>query len=128
MPRDGVIDTGAPFTCFPRSLWIRFREGTDFEWLPFETGFQPPRGQLPGWQFTFRMARFLVPLTLMDYSTELDRAGVIAQFADSDPQTRRGQSLPWFVIGLWGGLLEGGRIAIGRDPASGLVTGELEFP
>lgn len=127
MPRDGIIDTGAPLSCFPFSIWDRFQEGTDFEWLPFEPGFQSPISVMAGWRYTFRMARFLVPLTLMDYSTAIDRSGVIAQFADGDPPTRRGQSLPLFFIGLWGGLLEGGRIAIGRT-AGGPLVGEVEFP
>ena len=94
VPQDGVIDPGAPLTCFPLSIWSRFREGTDFEWLPFEPGFQPPGGEMVRWHFTFRMARFLVPITLLDYSTLIDRSDVIAQFADSDPLVRRGRSLP----------------------------------
>jgi hypothetical protein len=128
MPLDAIIDTGSPLTCFPRSIWDRFLEGIDFEWLPFATGVHPPPGQTVDWQFTFRMARFLVPLALMDYSTETDRAGVIAQFADNDPPGQRGRALPWFIIGLWGGVLEGGRLAIGRDPVGGQVTGGLDFP
>jgi hypothetical protein len=127
MPRDGIIDTGAPHTCFPLALWSQFQEGTDFEWLPFEPGYQPPVGVMLGWRYTFRMARFLVPLALMDYSTEVERPGVIAQFADSDPPARRGKSLPLFVAGLWGGLLEGGKVGVGRTPG-GQVTGEIEFP
>jgi hypothetical protein len=127
MPLDAVVDTGSPLTCFPESVCTRFTEGTHFEWLPFAAGVRPPLGLAPGWQFTFRMARFLVPVTLMDYSTEWDRPDVIAQFADGDPPGQRGQALPWFIIGLWGGLLEGGRLAIGRG-ANGQITGGLEFP
>ncbi len=127
MPRDGVIDTGAPFTCFPRSIWSRFREGTDYEWLPFDTGFQPPLGQLMGWRFSFRMAQFLTPLTIMGYSSEVDRPGVVAQFADGDPPGRSGHMLPWVMIGVWGGILEGSKLAIDRGPNRSLV-GTLEFP
>lgn len=127
MPRDGIIDTGAPLTCFPLAIWNRFVEGTDFEWLPFVPGFQPPAGQMAGWRYTFRMARFLVPITLMDSAAAIDRADVLAQFADSDPPVRRGQSLPLFVVGLWGGLLEGAKLAVARTP-TGLVEGELEYP
>jgi hypothetical protein len=127
MPRDGIIDTGVPLTCFPLTIWSRFQEGTDFEWLPFEPGFQSPGTVMGNWRYTFRMARFLVPLTLMDYSTAIERFDVIAQFADNDPPARRGQSLPLFVIGLWGGFLEGGRVAVERTPA-GQVAGTLECP
>jgi hypothetical protein len=48
MPKDAVIDTGAPFTCFPRSLWDRFTEGTDFEWVPFAPAYQPPVAVMAG--------------------------------------------------------------------------------
>jgi hypothetical protein len=129
LPRDGVIDTGAPLTHFPQAIWTAFREGIDFEWLPFPSGGQPPTGQVVNWRFTYRMARFLVPLTLMDYTTQIDRPSVVAQFADTDPPSPAGQrALPAIIFGLWGGALEGGRIAIDRDPVTGSVTGSVEFP
>ena len=66
-------------------------------------------------------------MSLLDYTTSFDRPDVIAQFADNDPP-RRGNAPPSFIVGLWGGVLEGGRIVIDRDPLSGHVTGSLEFP
>src|SRR5438067_10910209 len=129
IPRDAILDTGAPLTCFPERIWQPFREGVDFEWCPFAPGVQPPAGQMAGWRFTFRMARFLVPLALMDYSTEVERPDVFAAFATGDPPAHRATNAPPpVIIGLWGGLLEGSRLAIGRDPATGQVTGALEFP
>ncbi|QDU24266.1 hypothetical protein [Urbifossiella limnaea] len=129
LPRDAVIDTGAPLICFPEDLWRPFRVGVDFEWLPFAPGPAPPAGRLVGWQFTFRMARFLAPVTLLDYSTEVERPNVVAQFATGNPPAPPGRhSLPPVIVGLWGGLLEGGTLAVGRDPASGHVTGGLAFP
>jgi hypothetical protein len=81
------------------------------------------------WQYTFQLVRFLAPVVLMDYVTTVHRPDVIAAFAAGNPRVRPGQqSLPPVYIGLWGGLLEGGRLAIGRDPVGGQVTGELEFP
>jgi hypothetical protein len=110
-------------------LWTRLRPGIDFEWLPFAAGFHPPIGRTAGWQFSFEMARFLVPLGLMDYSTRVDRPDVIAQFAANDPPAPPGRkSLPPILLGLWGGALEGGRILVDRDPATGSVRGALEFP
>src|SRR5262249_44715826 len=126
-PRDTVIDTGAPVTCFPEAIWSQFREGTDFEWLPFAPGVQPPRGQMINWQFSFQMARFLVSRALVDYTSLIERPEVVAQFATGNPPSAPGQrSLPPIVIGLWGGVLEGGRIVIGRT-ANGQVSGEIEF-
>lgn len=128
MPQDGIIDSGAPLTCFPKAIWDRFVEGTDFEWLPFAPGTRPPPGRVGKWLFTFRMARFLVPLGLMDYQTQVDRSEVIAQFADNDPPSDpRKKAPPPVIIGLWGGLLEGGTLSIGRS-LTGQVTGELTFP
>jgi hypothetical protein len=128
LPQDGIIDTGAPHIIFPRALWTRFRQGIDFEWLPLAPGLNTPSGRVGRWQFTFQMARFFGTLAVMDYTTEIERPEVIAAFADTDPPaapTR--QAPPPIVIGLWGGLLEGGRIGIGRMP-NGQVSGEIEFP
>lgn len=128
LPRDAVIDTGSPLVCFPEDIWKPFRHGVDFEWLPFDPGVTPPFGQVVGWAFPFRLARFLTPITLMDYSTEVDRPDVIAQFATGNPRPRpNAKGLPPVIIGLWGGLLEGGRVAVGQG-VNGQVTGELEFP
>jgi hypothetical protein len=128
MPQDAIIDCGAPLTCIPKALWDRFLEGRDFEWLPFIYGTQPPTGRIGRWVFGFQMARFRVPLALMDYRTQIDRFEVIAQFADSDPPSDpRKKAPPPVIIGLWGGLLEGGTLSIARSP-TGQVTGELTFP
>jgi hypothetical protein len=127
-PRDAIIDTGAPLTCFPEAIWSQFREGIDFEWLPFAPGVHVTPGRVAGWQFTFQMARFLVSLALMDYTTAVERPEVIAQFAAGNPSaTPSRRALPPIVVGLWGGLLEGGKIAIERTP-TGQVSGTVEFP
>jgi hypothetical protein len=128
-PRDAVIDTGAPFICFPEQVWSSFREGVDFEWCPFDPSFRVPSARLTDWTFDFKIARLLVPLALLDYAAEVERPDVIAAFATGNPPayaTRK--SVPPVIVGLWGGLLEGGTIAVGRDPASGHVTGALAFP
>jgi hypothetical protein len=127
LPQDALIDTGAPLTCFPEKVWSSFLAGTDFEWLSFPAGTPPPIGVMSNWQYTFQLARFLVPLTLLDYVTAVDRPDVIAAFAAGNPQTT-GKGLPPVIVGLWGGVLEGGRLRIDRNPASGQVTGELDFP
>jgi hypothetical protein len=62
---------------------------------------------------------------LLDSATEVERADVIAQFADSD---RPGRTTPLVIVGLWGGLLEGAAVRVTRDPATGSVIGALELP
>ena len=128
LPRDALIDTGAPLTCFPETLWQPLRAGVDFEWLSFDSAAVPPVARMAGWSYTFRMARFLTPVTLMDYTTSVDRPGVIAAFATGNPPSATlTKALPPVAIGLWGGLLDGGRLAIDRNPATGQVAGELGF-
>jgi hypothetical protein len=129
LPQDAIIDTGAPLIYFPKLVWGGLRDGTDFEWLPFAAGVQPPQARITRWQFTYRFARLLAPIGVMDYTTEVDRPEVVAAFADSDPPAPATRKSPApIIVGLWGGLLEGGRIAVGRDPVSGHVTGAIEFP
>jgi hypothetical protein len=126
-PRDGIIDTGSPLTWFPEDVWTRFRPGSDFEELPFEAGYVPPRAQTAGWTFAFRMARLLQPLVLFDLTTrtEFARDGVIVQFAAGNPPGFGRLSL--VVLGLWGGVLEGTNLRVATDPATGHATGALEW-
>ncbi len=126
LPQDGIIDTGAPLTCVPKLHWDGLREGTDFEWLSAPPGTPPFTGAMANWSYTFRLARFLAPVVLMDYGMSVDRTEVIAAFAAGNPPVL-GRALPPIIIGLWGGLLEGGKIAIERT-ATGQLTGELAFP
>lgn len=122
-PRDGIVDTGAPFSWLPEALWQRLRPGTDFEWLPFAPGYGPPRAVTAGWGFSFRFARLLAPLVLLDSTGEWARPSAVVQFADGNPPAR-GAALPYFVIGLWGGLLEGARLTFGPGPTP---SGALEW-
>src|SRR5687768_14336702 len=73
LPQDGIIDTGAPLTCVPETHWKRLRVGTDFEWLSLPAGAPPLAGTMSNWLYTFRLARFLAPVTLLDYATEVER-------------------------------------------------------
>jgi hypothetical protein len=128
-PRDAIIDTGAPLIFFPEEIWKPLQEGIDFEWVPLDPAVSSPTARVTDWTFDFRMARFLAPLALLDYSIEVERPDIVAAFAVGNPPAYASRkSLPPVIVGLWGGLLEGGKIAVGRDPASGHVTGSLEFP
>jgi hypothetical protein len=128
MPRDGIIDTGSPFTWMPEAIWQHFRPGADYEELPFAPGFTAPLGRTAGWNFTFRVARMLQPIGLHDGRAELTRDGVIVQFASGNPPAYARSSAPAVVmIGLWGGALEGTSLRISRDPATGRASGALEW-
>jgi hypothetical protein len=125
LPQDAI--TGAPLIVFPEIIWSRFQPGTDFEFLPF-VGANPPTARVAGWQFSYRIARFQVPLAMLDagLTTRVPRPDVIAQFATGNPTGWR--STPPVIIGLWGGLLEGGRIGIDRDPQTSRTVGEWIYP
>jgi hypothetical protein len=128
MPLDGIIDPGSPLSWFPEAVWSRLRPGIDFEELPFEAGYMPPRAQAAGWSFSFRVARMLQPVVLMDTSTELERNAVIVQFADGNPPIPPGSKKPpRVVIGLWGGILEGLNLRMATDPGTGHTVGALEW-
>lgn len=128
LPRDAVIDTGSPLSWMPEAIWNRLSEGTDYEVLPWASGFVPPPGRTAGWNFTFRIARLLQPIRLFALTTsvELVRDRVIVQFADGNPPAfSRGNAPPRVVIGLWGGLLEGTSLRISTDAATGHIAGSL---
>jgi hypothetical protein len=98
MPRDGIIDTGSPFTWIPEAIWQHFQPGIDFEELPFDVGYVPPRGQTAGWAFNFRMVRMLQPIGLHDGQTELTRTGGIVQLADGNPPSFARSNAPAVVV------------------------------
>ena len=126
--RNGIIDTGSPYSWVPRDIWLPLRPGIDFEWLPFAGGQRPPVSKMAGWSSGFRMARFLAPVELLDGSTSLTRAGVIVQMLDGNPPIPIGSKRPMhLVIGLWGGLLDNTKIVITPNPRTGSVDGALEF-
>ena len=128
LPRDGIIDTGSPFSWFPEAVWSHFQPGIDFEWLPFEMGYTSPRAHTVGWAFTFRMARMLQPVILFDTQTQLNRDRVIIQFADGNPPSLASSKRPpSLVFGLWGGVLEGTSLHMTKDIATGHIHGTLEW-
>jgi hypothetical protein len=121
--RDGIIDTGSPYTWFPDDIWRHLVPGTDFEWLPFAANYQPPLLQTAGWSGPFRFARFLKPVLLLDGTTQVARDGVVAQFADGTPPVvSRGLSTA-FIVGVRGGLLDGARLHL----ETGAPGGALEW-
>jgi hypothetical protein len=130
LPRDAVIDTGSPLSWLPEAIWSRLRIGSDYEFLPWPSGFTPPPVQTAGWNFTFRIARLVQPIILFNFATgaELTRDRVVVQLADGNPPAAaRSNAPPRVVIGLWGGVLEGTSLRISPAPAPGHLAGALEW-
>lgn len=126
MPRDAIIDTDSPWTWMPESLWSQFQVGVDFEWLPFPAGYQAPSGQSAGWTFRFRIAQMLKPIIIQDYSSEVERHNALMQFAEGNPP-RSSKRLPYLVVGLWGGMLEGTKLINSPNLQNGSLDALLEF-
>jgi hypothetical protein len=130
LPRDAIIDTGSPLSWMPERVWNRMSEGTDYEVLPWSKGFVPPPGRTAGWNFTYRIARLLRPLTLfvLNANTTLVRDQVVVQLADGNPPAFARSNNPLhMVVGLWGGVLEGTALRVGTAAAGGHTVGALEW-
>ena len=123
-----ILDTGSPLSWLPERIWSQFQDGVDYVWLSYPQGYRAPTGRVVGWSFTFRVARMLAPVILLDSATEYPRPDVIFLFADGNPPVPPGSNAPPYVMmGLWGGLLDGTKLAVTPNPGTGGVDGTLEF-
>jgi hypothetical protein len=111
---DAVLDTGAPLTVFPHTLWnhqFRWQAGRDYDELSVAGVGTVQQGQVLG-------HRELAGRNPRGDRLRLD--GLVCQLAD------RG-SPPYVILGLWGGVFEGRRLAVERLPASDDLAARLEF-
>jgi hypothetical protein len=121
----GYFDTGAPITTIPHSIWsgrYRWKEGQDFEVLNVQ-GMSVLSGQVLGHRYTFRFVRLRVPIELAGKNLRAKRLRInslICQLAD--PST-----LPFFIIGLWGGIFEGRSLVVERLPQSNDIRALLRW-
>jgi hypothetical protein len=124
---DVILDTGAPFALFPRRLWrdqMNWQEGRHFETCRI-AGLGPLMGgRLLDRSFRVRLVRLTVPVELAGRSG--DRLRIerpIAQLAE--PNTVADD--PKFaILGLFGGVFEGRRLAVERSPLDDL-TARMEW-
>lgn len=110
---DGIIDTGAPLTVFPRLTWKRFAK--DIEWLAL-----PPekfarswltnlRGRTGG-RSACRIGRVFVEAFDVEGGLRFLPGGVIlAQFEEIETTEDR------IILGLHGGILENRRLIVEPD-------------
>jgi len=110
---DGIIDTGAPLTVFPRLTWKHFAR--DIEWLEL-----PPeklssywvgnlRGRTGGTS-RCRIGRvFLEAFDVESGCRFLPVTSILAQFEEDETTDDR------VIMGLHGGVLEGRRLIVETD-------------
>ena len=117
-----IIDTGAPLTYFPHQVWaneFNWREGRDFDILPV-VGNPPLVGQTLSSLYAFRLARLRVPIFLAGR----DLTGPRLQIDSLVTQLCEPGGPPVILLGLWGGVLDGRRLAFGSahdgDPSAAL--------
>ncbi len=110
---DGIIDTGAPLTVFPRLTWKHF--ATDIDWLTL-----PPERLSSSWVANLRgrtggrsrcrIGRvFLEAFDVESGSRFLPGASILAQFEEDETIENR------IILGLHGGILERRRLIVEPD-------------
>ncbi len=103
-----ILDTGAPLTCFPATLWRQF--AAEIRWLdqpPREDG-EPWRMTILGGSWTYRLGRVRLGATDIN-GRWLDAATTVAMFLDEPPA---GASRPprHAILGLRTPLLDRRRV------------------
>jgi hypothetical protein len=122
---EAVLDTGAPLTIFPHSLWsgqFNWRAGRDFDELSV-SGIASLTGQVLGYRYPCRLARLRVPVELAGRDLKGDRLrldSLVCQLADATGP-------PFIILGLWGGAFTGRRLAVDPQPNSDDLQARLEF-
>jgi hypothetical protein len=121
-----VLDTGAPLTIFPRSLWdhqFRWRAGRDFDELSVAGIGSTLQGQVLSHRYSFRLARLKVSVELAGRDPKGDRLrldSLVCQLADTGGP-------PFVLLGLWGGAFVGRKLAVEPRPNSDDLAARLEF-
>ncbi len=121
-----ILDTGAPLTIFPRSLWghqFRWQAGRDYDELSVAGIGTALTGQVLGYRYAFRLARLRVPVELAGRDPKGDRLrldALVCQLADTGGP-------PFILLGLWGGPYTGRRLAVEPQPNLDDLHARLEF-
>jgi hypothetical protein len=120
---DIALDTGAHFALLPRRYWrdrFGWQEGRHFESCHIASVGPLIGGQLLNQSFRVRLVRLLVPVELAGKSGDRLRIErLITQLAE--PTTPRDDPKV-AVLGLFGGVFDGRKLAVDRTPADDLAA------
>lgn len=120
-----VLDTGAPLTIFPRSLWdfhFHWQAGRDYDELTV-AGVGTLTGRVLHHHYSLRLARLRVPIELAGRDPKGDRLrldSLVCQLADTGGP-------PFTLLGLWGGPFAGRKLAVEPQSSSDDLYARLEF-
>jgi hypothetical protein len=110
---EAIIDTGAPFTVFPRHLWqffepmiVRLKLDPD-ELAERPEGQRTPMGLLSGRHYPYFLGWVWVG-AFDDWGRRMPAVPVLAQFREDQPLPTEPQ--PPLLLGFWGGILDGRRL------------------
>lgn len=123
--RKAVIDTGAPLTVFSHQVWYHdfgWRAGRDHDELNV-AGVASLTGQVLGHRFACRLARLKVAVELSGADLKAARLrldSLVCQLAEAGGP-------PFIILGLWGGVFTGRRLAVEAQPGGDDLVARLEF-
>jgi hypothetical protein len=119
------LDIGAPLCVFPYRVWhdkYHWRAGRDY-WELNVANAKGLKGQILEHRYSFQLAKLRAPVELAGKDLKAKRLRIdslICQLADpSGP--------PFVILGLWGGVFEGRRLAFDRLPGSDDLQATLEW-
>jgi hypothetical protein len=121
-----VVDTGAPLSVFPHKLWshqFHWHPGRDFEEISTAGVGSALRSQVLGHRYSCRLALLRVPVEPAGLNLKSPRLRVnslICLLAEPGGS-------PAINLGLWGGVFEGRRLQVQRQPNSDDLAAQLEW-
>lgn len=106
-----IVDTGAPTTVFPFTVWQRFQ--AEVRWLTFADRVAMKPATLGGVRYHYRLGRVTVRLVGRGSAPILPPVDVVAQFEQLDPMKSVNERLTRTLVGLQLGPLEGRFLVVG---------------
>lgn len=119
------LDIGAPLSIIPYKVWYEkfgWRDGRDYHALN-SAGISGLKGQVLEYHCSFQLAQLRVPVELAGKDLRAKRLRIdslVCQLADPGGP-------PFVILGLWGGVFEGHRLAIDRLQGSDDLRASLEW-
>jgi len=123
---EAILDPGAPLSEFPYRVWhdhFHWQPGRDYDELTIAGVGTTLQGQVLNHSFVCRLARLRVPVELSGTNLRGDRLkldSLICQLADPG-------SMPYILLGLWGGPFVGSSLSVRRKPGGDDLEARLEF-